>query len=239
MQPDTPIQLPSGDTVKDSFFDVHPNWYGMFPEENPTFVEKYPSGNLLGIHGQRKGKLDGSSVALYEGGHLKILANYSSARFQGPLRTWDSSGRKLLYAEYKDNEKHGTVCLFRGGSPCLIQEWKKGELQGEGLLSLSKDNGYVCASEKQLAAEDSKRFSTAKARLARLEEVLADYEGDLKRNVKNWYSDINKRITDEQSRIIKSLRMRTVLCKTEGQGCRRSRSGTCRSSSYRQTSPHI
>ena len=42
---DTPIQLPSGDTVKDSFFEVHPNWYGMFPEETPAFVEKYPSGN--------------------------------------------------------------------------------------------------------------------------------------------------------------------------------------------------
>ena len=204
---DTPIQLPSGDTVKDSFFEVHPNWYGMFPEETPAFVEKYPSGNLLGIHAQKKGKLDGSSVTLYEGGHLKILANYSAAHLQGPLRAWDSSNRKLLYAEYKDNEKHGMVCLFRSGTPCLIQEWKKGELQGEGLLSLSKDNGYVCTSEKQLAAEDSNEFGKAKAKLAKLDEVLAEYEGDLKRNAKSWYSKIDKQITDEYARIVKPLRI--------------------------------
>ena len=38
----------------------------------------------------------------------------------------------------------------------------------------------MCTSEKQLAAEDSNEFGKAKAKLAKLDEVLAEYEGDLK-----------------------------------------------------------
>ena len=196
---DNSILLPSGEEIKDTFFDFHPNWYATFPERNPACVEKYPGGNLLAVHGQTKGKLDGTTAVLYEGGHLKILLNYSAARRQGPLRVWDASSHMLLYSEYKENKKNGTLCLFSSGTPRLVQEWKNGSMEYEALLSFSKDKGYTSIKENALSEEQSQQFGSAKARLSKLETVLADYETEWKSDTRKWYSNIDKRINRHYS----------------------------------------
>lgn len=193
-QADDSIKLPSGNVVKISTFEVHPKWKECFPADQTFYAEKYPSGNLQGMHSRYLGMLDGSSATLYENGNLKILADYSKALLQGPLRVWDEDKHLLLYDQYKDDKRHGITCLLKDGAPWLIQEWNRGDLQSETLF-IRNGSGFV-------AVDDVKQLAEAQKRLSSVEKELTETESDLKKSLGKWFGDEKDSIKKEKEKIL-------------------------------------
>jgi len=185
-QADNSIQLPSGTVVKIATFAVQPKWTEWFPPDHAFFAEKYAEGNLKGMHSRYSGRLDGPSVTLHENGNLKMLAFYPDGQRQGAFRLWDEDKHLILYSKYQDNKKDGIICLLKDGSPWLIQEWNKGDLQSETLV-VRKGSDFV-------AANDEKQLGEAQKRLSTVEKELNDTENDLKKSMGKWFADEKDRI---------------------------------------------
>ena len=142
------LQLPSRAIIKTSAFEAHPVWKRSFPPDHPFFANQYPEGKLQGMHSRYEGRLDGASVTLHENGKLKMLAFYPGGHLQGPCRVWDDDAKMLLFAQYKDDEKHGVACLFKDGVPWLVQEWKTGALENETIV-VRKGKDYVAVDDAE------------------------------------------------------------------------------------------
>jgi len=192
-QADNSIQLPSGTVVKIATFAVQPKWTEWFPPDHAFFAEKYAEGNLKGMHSRYSGRLDGPSVTLHENGNLKMLAFYPDGQRQGAFRLWDEDKHLIFYSKYQDNKKNGVTCLFKDGALWLIQEWNKGDLQGETLL-VHKGSDYV-------AINDAKQVDEAQKKLSVVEKELTDTENDSKKSMGKWFNDEKDRIKKEKDKM--------------------------------------
>lgn len=191
---DDSISLPSGTVVKTASFAVHPRWKEAFPPDCAFFAEKYPAGPLKGMHGRYSGRLDGTSVSLHENGTIKMLAYYPAGQRQGAFHLWDEDKHLVFYSQYQDNKKHGITCLFKGGSPWLVQEWNQGDLKGESLVTRKGGEFTVSANSSQLAQ--------AQERLAAAEKDLEETETGVKNNLRKWFVDESDRIRKEKGKVL-------------------------------------
>ncbi len=189
------IQLPSGTVVKIASFAVHhPKWRDWFPADQAFFAEKYGDETLKGMHKRYKGRLDGASAVLHENGNLKMLAYYPDGQRQGPCRVWDEDQHMLFYAKFKDGKKQGVTCLFKNGTPWLIQEWDKGTLQNETVL-VRKGSDYV-------AVDDAAQLADAQKKLSAVEAEVVDTDRDLKNSLRKWFADETDRFNNEKEKTL-------------------------------------
>jgi hypothetical protein len=172
----------------------------LFPKDDMVYAQKYPSDNVQGAYTFSQAKLNGPAAALYEDGGLSTLANYAMSDRDGPLRRWEASKKRLLYAEYKHDKKHGTVCLFREDLPWFIQNYDMGEVTAEYLVKW-KDGAAEAIAREKLAAEDLRETAEARARLMQLEAELERNEADVKKALREWFWEKDKEI--KQKRVAK------------------------------------
>ncbi len=132
------------------------------------------------MHSRYSGRLDGASVTLHENGNLKMLEFYPEGQRQGAFRLWDEDKHLVLYSKYQDNKNDGITCLLKDGSPWLIQEWNKGNLQSETLV-VRKGSDFV-------AVDDAQQLDEAQKRLSTVEKELTETESDLKKSLGKWFS---------------------------------------------------
>lgn len=194
---DDSIRLPWGTVVSFAEFEVRPNWRIAFPPDRSFYAEKYADGKLKGLHGRNAAKLDGASIALYENGKPRMLGFYPRGIREGSFYLWNEEGHLLLYSKYQNGKKHGITCLFRDREPWLVQEWDKGILKDETLLA---GEGSVFA-----AMKDEKQFAESQKRLSDLEKQLAIMESALRKKLKSWSFEEDKRLKQEQENIRKPL----------------------------------
>jgi hypothetical protein len=151
-----------------------------------VYVAKYPSKKLQGVYSLKAAKIDGAAATLYEAGHLQTLALYSKGSLNGSLKQWDETGQRLLYADFKNGRKHGLICLFRDGMPWLVQEWDKGDAEGEYLVQWHDDGPSIISSAK-MSVDEKQEHSTALAKLDALQKAMNRSEGKLKRELADWF----------------------------------------------------
>jgi len=188
------IQLPSGTVVKTTSFAFHAQWKQVFPPDQPFFAEKYTEGNLKAIHSRYSGRLDGASVTLHEDGTLKTFMNFPGGHCQGPFRVWDEDNHMLLYSKCQDDKKHGVTCLFKDGTPWLVQEWDKGELQSESVI-VRKGSDFV-------TVDDVEQLAKAKKRLSAAEKELSGTIHDVKASVREWFAGEQDRMNKEKGKAL-------------------------------------
>jgi antitoxin component YwqK of YwqJK toxin-antitoxin module len=217
----TEISLPSGAMLTDSMFNAPANWQKtLFPEGANVFVAKYPNASIRDVcivtnKGKDKGKLSGAAATLHENGRLRILAmSYLHGRLDGCLRQWSADGKRMLYAQYQNGKKHGLLCFFRDGLPCLIQECDKGKAQKEYLVRWTQDSPNILQ-VASLAGDEAAEASRAHRDLATLEETMYKGETELKADAVNFYHEEENRIrkarfaaVSAQQRAAASERMR-------------------------------
>ncbi|MGA2616447.1 MAG: hypothetical protein ABSF26_02485 [Thermoguttaceae bacterium] len=188
------IQLPSGAGFKIASFEAHPRWTQCFPPDRPFYAEQYTEGQLKGMHSRYVARLNGPSAMLYENGNVKALSYYPDGHRQGPCRVWDEEKRMLLYAQYKDDKKHGVTCLFKDGVPWLLQQWNMGILESETIV-VRKGDGYV-------SAEGSEQLAQAQKKLSAVEEERTADEGELNSNMRRWFSESRKQAEEEKDKAL-------------------------------------
>jgi hypothetical protein len=191
---DDAIRLPSGTVFKIASFAVQPKWTEWFPADHAFYAEKYGEGSLKGMHARYSGRLDGASVVLHENGNVKMLAYYPDGQRQGSCRVWDEDRRMVFYCKFKDNEKDGMTCLFKDGTPWLVQEWDKNALQNETVL-VRKGSDYV-------AIDDAQQLAHAQERLSTVEKELAETDRDIKTSLRKWFTDEGDRIKKEKEKAL-------------------------------------
>ena len=194
---DNSIQLPSGTVVKIASFAVHAEWKQVFPPDQPFFAEKYPEGSLRGMHCRYSGRLDGASVTLHEDGTLKTLMYFPGGHCDGPFRVWDEDNHIVLYSKCQDGKKHGVTCLFKDGTPWLVQEWDKGELQSESVV-VRKGGDFV-------TVDDAEQLAKAKKRLSAVEKELSATIHDVKASVREWFVGEQDRVNKEKGEALKKV----------------------------------
>ena len=188
------IQLPSGTVIKCASFDARPTWRKWFPPDHLFFAEQYPEGKVSGMHSRYVARLDGASAMLHENGCLKMLAFSPGGHRQGTYRVWDDDQKMVLYAKYKDDKKDGVTCLFKDGVPWLVQQWTKGTMDSETVVS-RKGSGFA-------ALDDSEQLAKAQTRLSAVEEERAADESELKQRMRTIYAEGTKKIEDEKDKAL-------------------------------------
>jgi hypothetical protein len=188
------ITLPSGTELTQALMVLPEKWMDtLFPQEALVYVEKFPSDKVRGGYTFSQGKLNGPSAVLYEDGSLAMLANYEMSEREGPLRHWDEEKRRLLYADYKHDKKHGLVCLFHEDWPWFIQECDTGNVSAEYLVKWNEGKAEVLARDR-LQPDDLREMVTARTTLTKLESQLAKSESELKKSLRDWFQEKDKEI---------------------------------------------
>jgi len=192
------IKLPTGDELSEVMLELPQGWQGsMFPSGCSVYQDKYPNNALRGVFLLDSGKLEGSAATFYLDGQLTTLANYHEGQLTGPLRLWDEHQKRILFAEFKSDKKHGLVCFFREGRPWLIQKCVFGVVK-EQYLVRHQEGAPTATPVSQLRGEDSKEATEAEERLADLEKDLSENEAQLKRGLTQWYRDETERLRRER-----------------------------------------
>ncbi|MCD4728197.1 MAG: trypsin-like peptidase domain-containing protein [Pirellulales bacterium] len=188
------ITLPSGAKLTEAMLEVPRNWErNLFPETATVYTAMYPNDKIQGVFTLDNAKLDGAAIALFESGYFQTLAFYKRAKLNGPMKRWKENGERILYVDYKYGRKHGLLCLFQAGSPWLIQEWDKGNIQNKYLVKFSE-----LVPKAQMNAEESEEYGKAITELALLEAMLKENEAELKKTLAKWYRKEHERIKRER-----------------------------------------
>jgi hypothetical protein len=183
----TTLHFPSGAELTEAKLGIPRNWQDtMFPKSVVVYVAKYPSDATKGVYGLKAAKLDGGAATLYEAGHLQTLAVYAKGRLNGPLKTWDEVGRRVLYAEYTAGRRDGLLCFFRDGAPWLVQEWDGDQARNEYLVQWQDAGPRIVPRAKMTKAEHEERID-AMEKLAALQAAMGRTESQLKRDLAEWF----------------------------------------------------
>lgn len=195
------VKLPSDRQLTQALMELPRDWTKtLFPKDEVVYARKYTSGNVQGVYTFAQAKLNGPAAILYEDGGLSTLASYAMSDRDGPLRRWETDKKRLLYAEYKRDKKHGAVCLFREDLPWFVQEYDMGEVKAEYLVKW-KDGAAEATARDRLAPEDLRETAAARSRLADLETALERTEDDVKKSLREWYWEKDKET--KQKRVAK------------------------------------
>ena len=162
------VTLPSDKELTQALMELPENWIKkLFPNDDLVYAEKYPSDKVQGVYAFYQGKLNGPAARLYESGGMSALANYAMSDRDGTVRLWEENKHRLLYAEYKRDKKHGTVCLFRDDLPWFIQEYDMDDLTAEYLVRWKEGTSEAIPRAK-LASEDLRETAAARTKLTEL-----------------------------------------------------------------------
>ena len=152
--------------------------------DTPTFSWDNDGGTIGGVCAHRRGKLHGVTSAFHETGKPVLLGVYSESKRDGPLLTWDDSGKLALYARYTHGNNDGLLCLFQKNKPWLIQDYEKGKLLESYLVRVEGDTPVLVPSSE--AEQDEKMKAELERAVDELEEVeqrLAENERQIKRRL--------------------------------------------------------
>jgi antitoxin component YwqK of YwqJK toxin-antitoxin module len=195
------VKLPSDRALTQALMNLPPDWTKkLFPQDELVYARKYPSDKVQGAYTFSQAKLNGPAAVLYEDGGLSMLANYAMSDREGPLRRWEENKKRLLYAEYKRDKKHGAVCLFREDLPWFVQDYDMGEVTAEYLVKW-KDGAAEAVPREKLASDDLRETATARTRLTELEANLERNEAEVKKALREWFWEKDKEI--KQKRVAK------------------------------------
>ena len=179
------ITLPSGKVVTESIpaFDAWPD--RLFPQGAAVFVAKGPGGAVRGVFTLAKTKLHGPAATLYDNGHLEMIAFYADHKLQGSVQIWTDQKERLFYAEYKNGDAQGLVCLFRGRLPWLVQEWNRATLEHEYLVQCVGQSPTVLPTA-DVAGSEAAELVRARQRLTDLQDKIESDEREFKRKLADW-----------------------------------------------------
>ncbi len=184
---DDPIKLPA--------FEIHAKWQQWFPADKPFFAEKYPEGNLQGMHLRYQSRLEGPSAMLHESGKLKSLAYYPGGTRQGSYRLWDEDGKMLFFGQFKDGKPHGVLCLFGEDDPCFVQHYDAGTLANETLVTR---NG-----KSIVPVADAAKLDKARERMTTTLKQIDKEESDLRTRLREYVAKQSKTLDDAQMKAIR------------------------------------
>jgi hypothetical protein len=179
------VTLPSGTELTQTLMEPPRNWIDrMFPDDDQVYVEKFTDGKIRGVYCYAQGKLNGGAVTLYADGGVSTLANYEMSQREGPLRRWEESKKRLLYAEYKRDKQTGLICLFRDDLPWFVQEYDRSDVPTEYLVKWSGGKGEAIP-HNRLPPEDLRETAAARDKIRDLESELQRSEDGLKQALRD------------------------------------------------------
>ena len=189
------IELPSGKVLTASLptFELPRPWPDkLFPKGAVVFVARDSKDAVRGVFTLSKAKLHGASATVYASGHLHTAAFYAEGRLHGPVRIWTEQKERLLYAEYKNGNKHGLICLYRERAPWLLQEWDNAKLEAEYLVSYAGATPTVLPSSN--LAEHTDDLAAAQRQIEDLEENIRREQNKIKADAADWTRKEDKKI---------------------------------------------
>ncbi len=187
------IPLPDGSAFSDAHMRMTVDALEtLFPETASVCVFRFPRGQLKAVFSHQYGKLHGPSASLYESGTLCSVAFFKDGLRDGPLRLWEEGRRRLLYAEYRLGNEHGTTCLFKDDLPWYIERWTRGFLSA-GYLVRFVEGKWIAVPAQTLTDEQSaQEIARATAQLQQLREQVLAGEKDAKKSVDAWHEQMRR-----------------------------------------------
>ena len=183
------VTLPSGTELTQSLMEPPHNWIDrMFPDDDQVYVEKFTDGKIRGVYCYTLGKLNGGAVTLYADGGVSTLANYATNEREGPVRLWEESKKRLLYADYKGDKPTGLVCLFRDDLPWFVQEYDRSDVPTEYLVKWSGGKAEAIP-HNRLPPEDLRQTAAARDKIRELESDLQQSDEGLKQALRDLMRD--------------------------------------------------
>ena len=157
------------------------------------FFIEYPNKNRFATFFHRNGKLNDFVYAMHENGNLMCKGCYKNDQRDGDFVSFNELRIPLFAAQYSLNRKNGYLCLFKNGSPWLIQQYSKSNL----ILS------YLCANKEVLETVQHKpkpvvpvvpsnEMQKAFDELADLEKKIKKSEVQIMDTVDNFAEDIRR-----------------------------------------------
>jgi len=132
------------------------------------------------------GKLDGPALILGENGQPSIVMSYTADRRNGVLRTWDSEGALVLFAEYKSNGKAGITCLCEKGRPLRIEDWNSSDGRQTYLVEF-QENSVKLIVAKQAGTAQRARLDETDRTLRSIEGLISNHEKRWKKAFNTWW----------------------------------------------------
>jgi antitoxin component YwqK of YwqJK toxin-antitoxin module len=183
------ITLPSGKMLTDATVPfgvpIPGQGGGVFGGGMP-YQDTHPNGNVRCRYSVGKGKLNGPATTFYDDNCVESTATYVDGELNGVLRVWNEDKERLLYAEYRKNNRDGLVCLWRKNWPWLVQEWSKGALKHENLVKDVDEKPVVLDAAKPGEAEDEE-FAQARQQLRELQKSLSRNTDEVKQKARDQF----------------------------------------------------
>ncbi len=151
------IELPTGSQLTEAMVNRPEQWRALFPPTALVYVDSYKSPDdedkviVRGGYTLKKGDLKtlhGPAVRFFDDGSLATLAEYQSSLLHGKLRVWDEQGHRVYYGEYLQGRKNGLVCVFCDGSPWLIQQCERWEINAQYLVVFKRGTATAIPEDK-------------------------------------------------------------------------------------------
>jgi S1-C subfamily serine protease/antitoxin component YwqK of YwqJK toxin-antitoxin module len=146
----------------------------------------YPNGSLYALAGQEKGKLNGVTVAQYEGGQPMTLVTYVDGQRHGNLKTWSEDGTPIVYTQFAKGKHNGFSAFHVNGKLAMVLQYKMDKLEWMQVMS-----GEVPL-EGYSSREAAQKNSIAKELFAKLDEkekLIVTNEAMFRRKVREFETD--------------------------------------------------
>lgn len=194
------VTLPSGASFSFSTVQIPKKWPECnFTKESAFRLTKFPNGEPKALHTFLDARLHGPTFLLNEDGAKRWAADYYEGDRHGALRLWDQNSEMALFAQYVRGGKKGFVCVFDGGMPWLLQEWDKDQLQGEYLVKWNAGVSTTSPSDQVAGQADMAHLAAARERLTQLEEELEAEETAIKRELAQWFREVDREIKKQRA----------------------------------------
>jgi S1-C subfamily serine protease len=206
------VTLPSGASLSHTIVEVPNKWPECnFTEESAARLIKFPNGEPKALHTFLDARLHGPSFLLNEDGEKRWAADYFESDRHGSLRIWDHNSEMSLFSQYVRGGKKGFVCVFDDGMPWLVQEWDKNRMHGEYLVKWNAGVPTVCDSKQVSGQADIGQLAAARERLAELEQDFKAEETDIKRELAQWFRELDREIKRQRAAAVNVRKRKDTL----------------------------
>jgi antitoxin component YwqK of YwqJK toxin-antitoxin module len=169
-----------------------------FAKDSAIRMSKYPNGEPKAMHSFLNAKLHGPSFLIAEDGNGRWAADYYDGNRHGSFRVWDENAKMALFAQYVRGGKKGFVCTFEDGMPWLVQEWDKDQKIEEYLIGWNAGVPAISDTESLSNQAEVAELARARTHLAELEDKLTDEETDVKRELAEWFRELDREIKQKR-----------------------------------------
>ena len=165
----------------------------MFPTSGATyFVHADSKDRIAAVFGfDAGGKVEGSVISYNpENKRPLYIASFRNGVREGTFRGWNDAGAFSYWAEFRNGQHEGLVCLVKQGEPVFVQEYRFANLKTQYVIELVDNKEFKAREVKPSDGAIDKQVQDYSAEIKALESLYLENEKAHRRDFVAYYQKL-------------------------------------------------